>query len=342
MSEALARRAATLEDVARAAGVSRSTVSRVINNIRNVDPELQQTVRDAVAATGYVPNAAARALVTRRAGAVALVMSSSAGQSAGQEGIFTDPFFGRVVSGMIGALRPLGVHPVLMLADDPAAREQVLSYLRQGNADGAMLVSTRADDPLPGRLLDAGLPTVLFGRPGEPLPGQVSWVDLRNVEGGRLAAEHLRARGCRRIVTIAGPAAISAGADRLAGTRAVLGDLPAVEGDFGQASGARAMERLLDEHPDLDGVFAANDLMARGAVAVLIERGRRVPEDVAVIGFDDSSAATVGLPPLSTVRQPVEEMAAEMTRLLLDRIADPLAGPGSVLFDPELVIRESA
>ncbi|WP_457031643.1 LacI family DNA-binding transcriptional regulator [Kitasatospora sp. P5_F3] len=338
MSEALARRAATLEDVARAAGVSRSTVSRVINNIRNVDPELQQTVRDAVAATGYVPNAAARALVTRRAGAVALVMSSSAGQ----EEIFTDPFFGRVVGGMIGALRPLGVHPVLMLADDPAAREQVLSYLRQGNADGAMLVSTRADDPLPGRLLEAGLPTVLFGRPAEPLPGQLSWVDLRNVEGGRLAAEHLRARGCRRIVTIAGPAAISAGADRLAGARAVLGDIPAVEGDFGQASGARAMERLLAEHPDLDGVFAANDLMARGAVAVLTEHGRRVPADVAVIGFDDSSAATVGLPPLTTVRQPVEEMAAEMTRILLDRIADPLSGPGSVLFDPELVIRESA
>ncbi|MFJ9521217.1 LacI family DNA-binding transcriptional regulator [Kitasatospora sp. NPDC101801] len=338
MSEALARRAATLEDVARAAGVSRSTVSRVINNIRNVDPELQQTVRDAVAATGYVPNAAARALVTRRAGAVALVVSSSAGQ----EEIFTDPFFGRVVGGMIGALRPLGVHPVLMLADDPAAREQVLSYLRQGNADGAMLVSTRADDPLPGRLLEAGLPAVLFGRPAEPLPGRLSWVDLRNVEGGRLAAEHLRARGCRRIVTIAGPAAISAGADRLAGTRAVLGDLPVAEGDFGQASGARAMQRLLAEHPDLDGVFAANDLMARGAVAVLTEHGRRVPEDVAVVGFDDSSAATVGLPRLTTVRQPVEEMAAEMTRILLDRIADPLAGPGSVLFDPELVIRESA
>ncbi|BFV59985.1 LacI family DNA-binding transcriptional regulator [Kitasatospora sp. CMC57] len=339
MSEALARRPATLEDVARAAGVSRSTVSRVINNIRNVDPELQQTVRDAVAATGYVPNAAARALVTRRAGAVALVMSSSAGQ----EEIFTDPFFGRVVGGMIGALRPLGVHPVLMLADDPAAREQVLSYLRQGNADGAMVVSTRADDPLSGRLFEAGLPTVLFGRPAEPLPGRLSWVDLRNVEGGRLAAEHLRARGCRRIVTIAGPAAISAGADRLTGVRAVLGaDVPAVEGDFGQASGAKAMERLLAEHPDLDGVFAANDLMARGAVAVLTERGRRVPEDVAVIGFDDSSAATVGLPALTTVRQPVEEMAAEMTRLLLERIADPLTEPGSVLFDPELVIRQSA
>ncbi|MER5864795.1 LacI family DNA-binding transcriptional regulator [Kitasatospora sp. NPDC002040] len=338
MSEALARRPATLEDVARAAGVSRSTVSRVINNIRNVDPELQQTVRDAVAATGYVPNAAARALVTRRAGAVALVVSSSAGQ----EEIFTDPFFGRVVGGVIGALRPLGVHPVLMLADDPAAREQVLSYLRQGNADGAMLVSTRADDPLPGRLLEAGLPTVLFGRPAEPLPGRLSWVDLRNVDGGRLAAEHLRARGCRRIVTVAGPAAISAGADRLAGFRAVLGDVPVAEGDFGRASGVRAMERLLDEHPDLDGVFAANDLMARGAVAVLTERGRRVPEDVAVIGFDDSSAATVGLPTLTTVRQPVEQMAAEMTRILLERIDDPLAGPGSVLFEPELVVRESA
>ncbi|MGW4646760.1 LacI family DNA-binding transcriptional regulator [Kitasatospora sp. NPDC004289] len=338
MSEALARRPATLEDVAREAGVSRSTVSRVINNIRNVDPELQQVVRDAVAATGYVPNAAARALVTRRAGAVALVFSGAPGQGE----IFTDPFFGRVVSGVIGALRPLGVHPVLMLADDAAAREEVLSFLRQGNADGAMLVSTRAGDPLPGRLVEAGLPVVVFGSPPEGLADGLSWVDLANVEGGRLAAGHLRDRGCRRIVSIAGPSAISAGRDREAGVREVLGDLPSAEGDFGQASGAAAMARLLAAHPDLDGVVAANDLMARGAVAVLAEHGRRVPQDVAVVGFDDSSAATGGLPLLSTVRQPVERMAAEMARILLERVADPAAGPASVVFEPELVVRDSA
>ncbi|MFJ8042576.1 LacI family DNA-binding transcriptional regulator [Kitasatospora sp. NPDC096147] len=338
MSEALARRPATLEDVARAAGVSRSTVSRVINNIRNVDPEIQQVVRDAVAATGYVPNAAARALVTRRAGSVALVVSGTPGQG----GIFTDPFFGRVVSGVIGALRPLGVHPVLMLADDAAAREEVLSYLRQGNADGAMLVSTRAGDPLPGRLVEAGLPVVLFGGPPEGLADRLSWVDLANVEGGRLAAGHLRGRGSRRVVSIAGPAALSAGRDRQAGVREVLGDLPTAEGDFGQASGAVAMAELLAAHPDLDGVVAANDLMARGAVAVLAEHGRRVPEDVAVVGFDDSSAATGGLPLLTTVRQPVERMAAEMARILLERIDDPLLGPASVVFEPELVVRESA
>jgi len=337
-----AHRSATLEDVARVAGVSRSTVSRVVNGVRNVDPAIQETVRRAVAATGYVPNSAARSLVTRRAGAVALVVSGACGD--GPE-LFTDPFFGRVVGGVLSALRPLGVHPVLMLADDEGARGQVVSYLRQGNADGALLVSTHAEDPLPALLLEAGLSAVLFGRPARPLP--LSYVDLATQDGARLAAGHLAARGCRQVVTIAGPATLSAGQDRLAGFREAMARhghpyVPFAEGDFTRAGGERAMQRLLTEHPELDGVFAANDLMAQGALGALQDHGRRVPEDVAVVGFDDSSAATAGRPRLTTVRQPVEAMAAEMTRILLDHVADPGRRPASVIFEPELVVRESA
>ncbi|MFJ8043492.1 LacI family DNA-binding transcriptional regulator [Kitasatospora sp. NPDC096147] len=343
------RRTATLEDVARVAGVSRATVSRVVNGVRNVDPAIQQTVRDAIISTGYVPNGAARSLVTRRAGAVALVVSGTGAAVDDEEStrsqVFTDPFFGRVVSGVFSALRPLGVHPVLMLADDPAAREQVLGYLRQGNADGALVVSTHAEDPLPAQLLAAGLPAVLFGRPDEPLP--LSCVDVANRDGGRLAAEHLATRGGRRPVTIAGPAEVPAGRDRLAGFREEMARrghpyVPSAEGDFTQTGGERAMTRLLAEHPDLDGVFAANDLMARGALSVLADHGRRVPEDVAVIGFDDSSAATAGRPALTTIRQPVEEMAAEMTRILLAQLTEPTARATSVLFEPTLVRRASA
>ncbi|MEV7180843.1 LacI family DNA-binding transcriptional regulator [Kitasatospora sp. NPDC093679] len=352
MSEALrpaAQRSATLEDVARVAGVSRATVSRVINGIRNVDPAIQESVRRAVASTGYVPNGAARSLVTRRAGALALVVSGSGtdgrGEEAGRTQVFTDPFFGRVVSGVFTGLRPHGVHPVLMLADAPEAREQALSYLKQGNADGAMVVSTHADDPMPGLLLAAGVPTVLFGRPAAPLP--VSCVDLANRDGARLAADHLHARGRRRVVTIAGPPAVRAARDRLEGFHEAMARhgmpyLPHAEADFTQAGGERAMARLLVEHPDLDGVFAANDLMAQGAVAVLRDHGLRVPEDVAVVGFDDSSAATAGRPPLTTVRQPVEEMAAEMARILLDVLARPGRGATSVIFEPELVVRRSS
>lgn len=376
--------APTLEDVAKAAGVSRATVSRVINGVRNVDPVIQAAVRDAVAVTGYTPNRAARSLVTRKADSIALVVSGAGddpppvaatagsgtsaasatgggddgGYEPGQEGggfdggvgsfmteVFADPFFGRVVTGVVNFLRPRGIHPVLMFAETSRARDEAVSYLRQGSADGALVVSTHAEDPLPALITEAGLPAVLYARPARPV--RISYVDLAHQDGARLAAEHLLARGCRRIVTIAGPLDVPAGQDRLAGFRDTMARqghpyIPVAEGQFTEESGAAAMERLLVEHPDLDGVFAANDLMAVGACRVLRERGRGVPEDVAVIGFDDSRAAAACRPPLTTVRQPVEDMAAEMARLLLDRLARPERPVTSVIFEPTLILRSSA
>ncbi|MFJ9884633.1 LacI family DNA-binding transcriptional regulator [Streptomyces sp. NPDC091287] len=379
--------APTLEDVARAAGVSRATVSRVVNGVRNVDPVIQEAVRRAVSVTGYTPNRAARSLVTRRADAIALVVSGagvepeaarrdsgtgasgdgdgdgggsgarSGGRASGKdEGsggssgsftaqVFADPFFGRVVTGVVDYLRPRGMHPVLMFAETSRAREEVVAYLRQGSADGALVVSTHAEDPLPGLIADAGLAAVLYARPARPVP--VSYVDLAHQDGARLAAEHLLDRGCRRIATISGPLDVPAGHARLTGFRDTMARhghpyIPVVEGRFTQESGETAMERLLAEHPDLDGVFAANDLMALGACHVLREHGRSIPGDVAVVGFDDSSAALACRPPLTTVRQPVEGMAAEMTRLLLDRLARPDGPVTSVIFEPELVVRGSA
>ncbi|MGI5448217.1 LacI family DNA-binding transcriptional regulator [Streptomyces sp. CA-243310] len=338
--------APTLEDVARAAGVSRATVSRVVNGVRNVDPAIAEAVRRAVAATGYLPNRAARSLVTRRSGAVALVVS---GAGAETSQVFQDPFFGRVVGGVVRALRPRGVHPVLLFADSAQDRAEVLTHLIRGGADGALLVSTHGDDPLPAMLAEAGVPAVLFARPataGLPLDS----VDLRHGEGGALAARHLRARGRGRLAAIGGPADVAASRERVAGFReasgggavgGVTGGVRVVEADFTVEGGERAMRTLLAEQPDLDGVFAANDLMALGACLVLREHGRRIPQDVAVIGFDDSSAANASRPTLTTVRQPVEDMAAEMVRLLLDRAPDR-AEPEVVLFDGELVIRDSA
>ncbi|MEV8395729.1 MULTISPECIES: LacI family DNA-binding transcriptional regulator [unclassified Streptomyces] len=368
----------TLEDVARAAGVSRATVSRVVNGVRNVDPVIQESVRQAVAATGYTPNRAARSLVTRRTDAIALVVSGAGDDPApedeaavphpagpkGGDGVarrtdepdggagssftaevFADPFFGRVVTGVVNYLRPHGMYPVLMFAETSRSRDEVVSYLRQGSADGALVVSTHADDPLPALITDAGLPAVLYARPSRPT--RISYVDLAHQDGARLAAEHLLARGCRRIATITGPLDVPAGQDRLAGFRDTMARagqpyLPLAEGRFTQESGEAAMARLLAEYPDLDGVFAANDLMAVGACHVLREHGRRVPEDVAVIGFDDSSAAAACRPPLTTVRQPVEEMAAEMARLLLDRLTGSDRAVTSVIFEPSLVVRGSA
>ncbi len=350
MSSDLARphlRLPTLQDVATLAGVSPATVSRVINNVRNVDPVLHRSVMKAVNDTGYVPNRVARSLVTRRAGSMAVVVSqadSCATDEAFMSRFFSDPFFGRIVGGLLSVLQPSGVHLSITLTSTPDNRNQIISSLRQGHLDGVAIISLHPHDELPRALAEAEVPAVLYGRPATPM--NLSFVDIATDAGTRLAAQHLVARGCQRIATIAGSLDMPAGADRLASFRRAMDafgrhDVPVAAGDFTQAAGAEAMTTLLAQHPDLDAVFVASDVMAQGAMHVLREHGRRVPEDVAVIGFDDSSAALACWPPLTTVRQPVEDMAAEMGRLLLHGELDPSV-PTSAVFEPTLVVRGSA
>ncbi|MFI2290982.1 LacI family DNA-binding transcriptional regulator [Streptomyces niveus] len=339
----------TLEDVAAVAGVSRATVSRVINGATTVDPALRRIVEEAIATTHYVPNRAARALVTRRTDSVALVVSEQERRPVAEPFVgrmFSDPYFGRVVGGLLDMLRPAGVQMMLMLADDAASRDQLLSYLRQGHVDGIVLISSHANDPLPRLVHETRLPAVLAGRPGQPSP--LTYVEADQAAGARLAAGHLAGLGRRRIGTVAGPQDMPAGQERLEGFRAAMAsygieDVAVAEGDFTHTGGAAAMRRLLAEHPDLDGVFIASDLMASGALPVLLRAGRQVPHEVAVVGFDDSNAALTCDPALTTVRQPVEEMSSEMARLLLKQIAAPGGGPlPSMIFTPTLVVRESA
>jgi DNA-binding LacI/PurR family transcriptional regulator len=338
----------TLEHVARVAGVSRATVSRVVNGVGTVDPALREAVERAVERTGYLPNPAARALVTRRTGSVALVVSEAEQRGVPEPfvgRVFTDPFFGRIVTGVLRVLRPAGMQLMLFLADDAAAREQVTGYLRQGHVDGVILISAHAGDPLPAALTAAGLPVVLSGRPGRGV--SVSHVDADQRAGGALAAERLVDRGCRHLATISGPLDMPAARQRLAGFRAALTrrglpEPPSVAGTFTLDSGESAMSRLLADHPDLDGVFVGNDLMAQGALLVLRDRGVPVPDRIAVVGFDDSSAALACRPRLTTVRQPIEDMATEMAQLLLAHIQSPDRPPSARIFPPNLVTRDSA
>jgi DNA-binding LacI/PurR family transcriptional regulator len=210
-----------------------------------------------------------------------------------------------------------------------------------------MLLSLHDADPLPSLLAERGLPTVLGGRPaamlrGERLPGRSTYVDVDNDGGARAAATYLRRLGRRRIAHIAGPQDMGAGLLRCVGYREVVGDgddLVAI-GDFSEASGAAAMRDLLARAPELDAVFAASDLMALGALRALREAGRRVPEDVAIVGFDDSPLAGQTEPPLTSVHQPVEAMGREMARLLVDLIAGEQVDP--VVLDTKLVRRASA
>ncbi|WP_238434503.1 MULTISPECIES: LacI family DNA-binding transcriptional regulator [unclassified Frankia] len=335
------RRAPTLEEVAELAGVSRATVSRVVNGSSRVSPEALASVTAAIAQLGYVPNRAARSLVTRRTDTLVLIVHER------PDTVFSDPFFASVLRGVNRALSPTDLQLVLLQAQGEAQRDRALRYVGNGHVDGVLLISLHGDDIMPNAIAAAGVPLVMAGR---LLTGRmVDYVDADNVGGARDAVGHLLATGRRRIATVAGPPDMSVGVDRLRGyteaVRAAGGDAAAgwvVVGDFTEASGQAATERLLAEHPDLDAVFAASDLMALGALRALRAAGRRVPDDVAVVGFDDAALAAYADPPLTTVRQQVELMGQEMVQLLLARIADPDGEPRELILPTELVIRASA
>jgi DNA-binding LacI/PurR family transcriptional regulator len=335
------RPSATLEEVAHLAGVSRATVSRVVNGSPRVRPEVRAEVQAAIDQLGYVPNRAARSLVTRRSDSIAVVITEPTAT------LFSDPFFPRLLRGISSELAARDRQLILLMPDTPADEARTADYLTAGHVDGTVLVSLHEDDPLPARLGSAGIPVVMVGRPAKGR--EASYVDVDNRQGGHSAVAHLIAGGRRVIATIAGPQDMAAGTDRLAGYREALAEagLPAdptlvTIGDFSQDSGAAAMTRLLAARPDIDGVFAASDLMAVGALSVLAAAGRRVPADVAVVGFDDSPVATSTTPRLTSVRQPIEAMGREVARLLVDAVeaSDPV--PRRVILATELVRRASS
>ncbi|MFF5104104.1 LacI family DNA-binding transcriptional regulator [Streptomyces sp. NPDC000134] len=306
----------TLEAVAARAGVSRATVSRVVNGAAGVREALVEKVRRAVEELGYVPNQAARSLVTRRHDAVAVVVAEP------ESRVFADPFFALQLRGISKELTAHDNQLVLLLTEGREDHARVARYLAGGHVDGALVFSLHLDDPLPALIRRAGVPTVFGGRPGwDDGGGEVRYVDSDNRGGARDAVRHLAALGRTRVAHITGPLDQTSAADRLAGYRDVVGEAApglVARGDFTPGGGERAMRELLDRCPGLDAVFAANDLSAAGALRVLRERGRRVPEDVAVVGFDDMlPVAEQTDPALTTVRQDIEEMGRLMTRLLL-------------------------
>jgi DNA-binding LacI/PurR family transcriptional regulator len=327
----------TLHAVAARAGVSKSSVSRVINGEPTVAPEIRDIVMAAVAELGYVPNGAARNLVTQRTNTIAIIVSDP---PAGL--VSDDPMFAMVVRAASRELENAGKQVALVLAGSDESRRRVEQYLAAGHVDGAMLVSMDGSDPLPALLARTGLPVVSHGRLAAR--GLMPYVDNDNLGGAAKAVQHLLDQGRRRIATISGPLDMTAAQDRLTAYREALkgtGRRSIVAlGDFTRVSGAEAMRQLLDDDPYLDAVFAANDLMAIGALRTLREAGRRVPDDVAVIGFDDIEAALYTAPPLTTIRSPMGDQAARTTRLLLDLLADGEAE--SVILPTELVVRESA
>ncbi|OXM66185.1 MULTISPECIES: LacI family DNA-binding transcriptional regulator [Amycolatopsis] len=332
----------TLEDVAAFAGVSRSTASRALNDDPNVSARAREAVRAAAADLGYSPNQAARSLVTRRTGAVAVVLSEP------EEVLLGDPYRTAVMRAGYRELAATGIQMVLMFCDGRADLTRTLRFLEGGHVDGALVFAPHQADPLPRALRLLRLP-VVFGGPAGGVARGVHVIDFDNESGARLAVEHLVSRGRRRIATVAGPQDQTAAVHRLSGWRKTLADAGldsaglAEEADFTLDGGRIAMDRLLAREPALDAVFVASDVMAAGVLQSLGAAGRRVPADVAVVGFDDHPALAAAMnPPLTTVHQDPAAQVRQMVATLTTLLASETLPPRRQVLPVSLTLRESA
>jgi LacI family transcriptional regulator len=333
--------AITLEEIAQIAGVSRSTVSRVVNEHPSVREGVRERVWQVVHQTGYQPHAAARSLVTRRTRTIGVIIPERVTT------LFTDPFFALLLYGITEACNVHHYQLMLSLFNSPAdPGEMYRRVVGSGNLDGVIVASAHMDDPLFPKLLNDGVSFVMAGRhPDE----RVNYVDVDNAGGARMAVERLIRLGHRRIGTITGPLSMASGEDRLAGYcqaleahRILVRDELIVQGDFTEGSGAMGVERLLPASPT--AVFAASDVMAIGALKALREANLRVPEDVALVGFDDIPLAEALEPALTTVRQPIERlgsMAADLLLTLLENPPDTQAPAHRIILPAKLMVRDS-
>ncbi|MDT7726611.1 MAG: hypothetical protein QOI21_3187 [Actinomycetota bacterium] len=332
----------TLEDVAAFAGVSRSTASRALNDDAYVSARSKEKVLAAAKDLGYFPNQAARSLVTRRTDAVALVLSEP------EERLLDDPYRTAVMRAGYRELADAGSQMVLMFVDGGADLARTMRFLEGGHVDGALVFAPHRADPLPRALRGLRMPVVFGGQAGNIRRG-VHVVDFDNKGGARQAVEHLVGIGRTRIATIAGPQDQTAAVQRLTAWRAAVlaaGYDPAdlsEEADFTLTGGAEAMERLLTRRGDLDAVFVASDMMAAGALRTLTAAGRKIPGDVAVVGFDDHAALASAMnPPLTSIHQEPRAQVRQMVTTLMSLLSGQEIPPRNHVLPVSLTVRESA
>lgn len=329
----------TLEHVAQLAGVSRSTVSRVVNNQSGVREDVRRRVWEVIDETGYRPNLAARALASNRTGIINLIVPHAFNT------LLTDPYFLPLTQGITRACSEHDLSLTLFLFHNDDEEIRLARRIENSTLfDGVIIAASQYDDPLIPYLLQNEVPLVLVGRQDQ-YP-QISFVDADNLSGAYIATTHLLRLGYTRIAHITGPLRMAAGEERLGGYRKALSDRGldydpelVAEGDFTEIGGYIAMKRLLACRPH--AVFAASDRMAMEAWKAIEEAGLRVPQDIALIGFDDLQPAGAGRSQLTTIRQPVGRVGSEAVSVLLDVIEHGPEPQRRVIFDTELVIRDS-
>lgn len=330
----------TLEDIAVKAGVSRSTVSRVVNNEPNVSSDVRKRVMGVIRETGFQPNAAARTLASQRSFTIGLILPLSVSF------FFTDPYYAHLTKGIAQGCNQNNYTLAFFLVASKEDEETIFSRIgHKGFLDGVIVqAGHHGDQGIIGRMVDANLPLVVAGRPFRS--DNVSYIDIDNVRAAQSATSHLVRLGRQRIGTISGPINSTVGIDRLDGYRraitergGVVDESLVVEGDFTEAGGYYAMQKLLSSKPD--AVFAASDVMAIGAIRAIKEAKNKIPEDIAVVGFDDLPIANYSTVQLTTIRQPVVQFGILAVETLIDQIENGTNQPRHIIMDTELIIRES-
>ena len=329
----------TLEEIGRLSGVSRSTVSRVVNG-GSVSPDVRTRVEDVIASTGFIPNSAARTLASNRSGVIGLIIPSRV------HALFEDPYFGRLIQGISRATNHTENALSLFLFQSEDEEERLYpKVVRSGLVDGVILTASRMGDPLLSRLIDGSMPFVVVGRPEQP--GNISYVDADNVGGARTAARFLCDAGYQRVAYLGAPTTTSAGVDRLRGFTEGLAECGRTldpelraDGTFSETSGYEAMNSIIEGRPD--GIFIASDTMAVGAMRALREHGVAVPDDIGIVSFDGLPSSAVADPALTTVRQPISETGVAAVELLLDLVGGRSEGPLTRVLPTELIVRDSA
>lgn len=332
-------RRATIHDVAAESGLSHGTVSRVINAQPYVSDTARRAVGSAIAKVGYVRNTAARNLKTQKSHAVALIVHEP------HSLFLEDPNIGAILLGTNTVLSDADYQLVSLVIDSGRDSERVADYLRGGFVDGAIIISARAGDPIAHAIAGMGLPAAFVGHP--PDVSGVTSVSIDNLAAAAAITTRLLETGRRRIGMIASALDRDSGRDRLAGFTSALGvrfdpELVVEYPLYAYDSGLRGIRELLRRAPDIDGVFAASDAIAAGALGGLREAGKLVPTEVGVVGFDDSAWALRCNPALSTVRQPAHELGRRAAELVLALLrGEGRAGQETVLAT-EIVWRDSA
>jgi LacI family transcriptional regulator len=329
----------TLEDIAKKAGVSRSTVSRVVNNHPNVSEDVRKRVQKLIKDTGYRPNAAARTLASQRSRMIGLIYPKTVSS------VFTDPYYPRLTQGIASACNQNNFTLNLFLANTIDEEEKIISrVLHTGFLDGLLVEAGQIGDQMINKLIESEIPLVVMGRPYNE--NSVNYVDIDNVNAARKAVMHLICLGYERIGTITGPIDFTVGIDRLEGYKRALkeSEIPIddsliVHGRFSEEEGYLAMQQLLPEKPR--AVFAASDLIAIGAMDAVKDAGLRIPEDIAFVGFDDHPQLKHTGPALTTIRQPVRRMGIRLVETLLDVIENGMPMARSIIMETQLIVRDS-